>query len=326
MFNQKFIKNQPFISKFFQAVLLTPVPRLNHAYMFTGSDILAQYYSVIQIALALNCQTKSSECNCISCNWIKQNRHPAVITVSPIDFTFGAEGEYSKSSTVIKIAQARYLRKILTTSSQYHRIVIFSDAEAGKESEDQSKLMWKDYEGLISPPHVDEEERTSWIPKPLTYKVFQSETANALLKTLEEPPANVTFFFLCKDKEDMIDTIVSRCQIMPVLSNYSQTSNLNILEEIMPAFPPQTHKNAIEISEKIIETSKQNSISIDSLLSCLQEYSRLAIRSINTTEDNHEQKIAKLIGFVEKTEQAKLQLINYVNPQAVLDGLFLSLV
>jgi DNA polymerase-3 subunit delta' len=40
--------------------------------------------------------------------------------------------------------------------------------------------------------------------------------ANALLKTLEEPPAGVTLVLLAPDADSLLPTIVSRCQVLPL--------------------------------------------------------------------------------------------------------------
>lgn len=44
---------------------------------------------------------------------------------------------------------------------------------------------------------------------------LRANTANALLKTLEEPPATVTFILLGTNADSMLPTIVSRCQCVP---------------------------------------------------------------------------------------------------------------
>lgn len=44
---------------------------------------------------------------------------------------------------------------------------------------------------------------------------LRANTANALLKTLEEPPENVTFILLGTSSDVMLPTIVSRCQCVP---------------------------------------------------------------------------------------------------------------
>lgn len=43
---------------------------------------------------------------------------------------------------------------------------------------------------------------------------MRTEQANILLKTLEEPPDNVIILLLSKDHEGLIETIVSRCQLL----------------------------------------------------------------------------------------------------------------
>ena len=44
---------------------------------------------------------------------------------------------------------------------------------------------------------------------------LRANTANALLKTLEEPPANTTFILLAPSSDSILPTIVSRCQCVP---------------------------------------------------------------------------------------------------------------
>ena len=44
---------------------------------------------------------------------------------------------------------------------------------------------------------------------------LRPESANALLKTLEEPPEGVTFILLGTSTETILPTIVSRCQCVP---------------------------------------------------------------------------------------------------------------
>ncbi len=295
MFNQKLKTEQLFATRFFESALSPENRKLNHAFMFTGSDIKAQYNLALSIAKILNCQKQPHDnnheetCTCVNCSWIDQKTHPAVITISPIDYLYGNKGEEEK--TKITIAQARYLKQALSIASPYHRVIIFTNAV--------------------------ENEKTGWAPLPLTRKILHSEPANALLKTIEEPSANITFFFLTKDREDMIETIVSRAQTIPVLSKSRDLPDLNILEDFFRDFPPENYKNALELSEKLIETAKENSCKGEDLLNILLEYMRLLLRR------NAENKIAciKIIENIKKIQDAQDKLLNYVSPQAVFDSL-----
>lgn len=326
MFSKKFKKRQPIAVKFFESAI--SLNKLHHAYIFTGSDSLEQYYLAIQIAKILNCEKssvfdKNSEnCKCINCSWINKNRHPAVITISPIDYTYGNKD--SKSSTVISVAQAGYLKNALATSSPYKRVVIFTDAVEGKEYERKAALLWGDYKDILTPPASTEKdsadtERLNWISMPIQHETFNSATTNSLLKTVEEPVPNVTFFFLTRDKEDIMDTIISRCQTIPVLSKNFHLTDFDALNSLFDYIPPKNYNDAIFLAEKLMEISKQESFSLEELLNYLQNY---LYKIIRTNYDNKIH-ITKLINFIEKIETAKLELANYVNPQAALDSLFL---
>ncbi len=52
--------------------------------------------------------------------------------------------------------------------------------------------------------------------------------ANAFLKTLEEPPANVTMILLGRTREGVLPTIVSRCQVVP-FSHIPETEAVGII-------------------------------------------------------------------------------------------------
>jgi DNA polymerase-3 subunit delta' len=44
---------------------------------------------------------------------------------------------------------------------------------------------------------------------------LSGHAANALLKTLEEPPDNTVFILMARNRDAVLDTIVSRCQVLP---------------------------------------------------------------------------------------------------------------
>lgn len=50
-------------------------------------------------------------------------------------------------------------------------------------------------------------------------ELLGSSAANAFLKTLEEPPKDVVFILTANDKNNVLQTIVSRCQHLPFKSN-----------------------------------------------------------------------------------------------------------
>jgi len=321
LFSEKIKQNQPFATKFFEAALAENGKKLSQAYLLCGGDVIAQYNLALQIAKTLNCKEKTSDCNCTNCNWIKQNRHPAVITISPTDYLYGNKDGKPKSE--ISIEQARYLKQELMNASQYHRVIIFTNAAEGAESAAVAEKIWADYAGEISPPknNSDDETRESWIPLPLTSDVFNTSSANALLKTIEEPPSRVTFFFLTKDKEDVIETIVSRTQVVPVRSNFSLKPDLSVLSGFFNAFPPKNSEEVLNFSERLLEIAKENSISELDLLIIMQNYFYETLKA-NAADKNISADLTKKIKTVEK---AIKEINSHVNIQSVFDSLLFEL-
>jgi len=321
LFTEKLKLNQPFATKFFEAALNPDNGKLHHAFMFTGSDPMAQYNLALQIAKILNCTNKVPDCTCTNCKWIKENRHPAVITISPIDYLYGNDD--GKPRTVVTIGQARYLKKALSTASPYHRVIIFTDAEEGKDREQKAEAAWQNYRDEIAPPSLDisEDERLSWNILPLTHKTLHAEPANALLKSIEEPSSRVTFFFLTKDKEDMIETIVSRTQVVPVINQSREVPDISILENFFKVFPPKSPEEALSYSERLLVLAKENSCTEEDLLIMMQEYMRRLLRANSENKAISE----KIIANIEKIQLAQNQIANYVNTQAVFDSLLIGL-
>lgn len=317
------LKNKnSFAAKFFSAIFENDSSKIAHAYMLTGNETLAQYYLAMETARLLNCkETRQSSCNCINCGWIKNNNHPAVITVSPIDFNYDSNGGKSDAATVIKVDQARYLRKELSKTSDYHRVIIFTDAKEFDESDSVNNKKWSNYKNRLTPPSTEKnDDLRNWIPTPLSFRTFQAESANTLLKTIEEPSPNITFFFLTNDREDMIDTIVSRCQTIPVLSVAQNYCDLNILDSITEMLPPRSTAQAIFVSEKLTELCKSSSA--EQILDNIQEYFRQAVRTNAHKKDSTEY----ILNAINYAELAKTELKSYVSPTAVLDKLCLNLI
>lgn len=69
------------------------------------------------------------------------------------------------------------------------------------------------------------------------------QAQNAFLKTIEEPPKNVTIFLLCENLEVILDTIKSRCQIHKLKS-----LNLNEMEQFLKVRYPDLHLDQIKVS------------------------------------------------------------------------------
>ncbi|MEI7473219.1 MAG: hypothetical protein WCK67_00435 [bacterium] len=325
LFSDFLKQQQPFITEYFESLFSVNPPKLANAYLLTGSNIMMSYYIALETARALNCKCgKNLElCNCQDGRWISQNRHPAVITVSPADFKYNENGYWvDKKSDNIKIEQARYLKNLLSTTSDFHRVVIFTGAVEGTEYANRAENEWKSFsERLYAPKSLADnadEIRNTWIPQTLSRNVLREDTANSLLKTIEEPGANITFFFLAQDKEDVIETIVSRCCVLNVASKEAGWVYSQRIVDLVSKLPVGSYGEALELAETVNTELKEGHYSLDELFDGLLHFFRQIVRS----NCNDSSKIKLLHNWVIKTERTKFEIKGYASLQPALEELF----
>ncbi len=257
----EFFKNKfPFAYQYF-STLIEQVnkgeKKFPQSLIFEGSDTKSQYLFALELARLLNCQNSGeNNCNCMNCKWIRSYSHPAVNNVSEIHFK--AEKD---SQTVISINQARLIEKSILVSSDYHRFFIFFSSAPYE----YGPFELNDFTRLGYSTDID------YSFKPLTYDTFHPATLNALLKSIEEPPGRVTFIFLTKSKEDILQTVVSRSFVFKLNSREEKDSHPEV-RELFTNYPNFDCVQALEISEKMLNMIKTSSIELETLLNELIVY------------------------------------------------------
>ncbi len=282
------IKEQyPFLMKYFNSGINKHSKKISHSILFYGSDIKAQYDLALEIARMLNCSENHTEnCQCLNCRWIRENNHPAVMTISKVD----NKPSNDTSKTVISIDQARMIKSDLLVTSDYHRVLIFCD---------------KDKEGNV---------------QGLNQLNFQPDAANALLKTFEEPPSNTTFIFLTKDKSDMINTVVSRAQCFYVPSMKDEDKDFSIVKEAMDGYLELNRNEVLDFNDKILELARE--YEPEFVFTQMQNYIEALLKS---NLDNLPLKV-KLINDLKSTETAKKEARLNMNIQTVVETLSFKLI
>lgn len=279
------LDNYPFLTKYFTDGVNSG--KMAHCILFYGSDIEAQYNLALEIARMLNCKgTHTPECGCLNCNWIRENKHPAVLTVSKVD----NKPADDNSKTVISIEQARMIKNDLLVTSDYHRVLIFCD---------------RDKDGNI---------------RGLNQQVFQADAANALLKTFEEPPENTTFIFLTKDKSNMITTVVSRAQSFYVPSMKDDERDFSLVKDAMDGYLELERGEVLDFNDKILEIAKM--ADAEEVFTQMQNYIESLLRA---NLDNMGLKV-KLIADLKAIEHAKKQNRLNMNIQTVIETLSFKLI
>lgn len=170
---------------------------LPHAILLRGRSGIGKFDFAINLSNALLCKEPDHlqmACgHCSSCLWLKEGAHPDFkLITSEDDYEF--EGNIKKNSTkriIITIAQIRQLYDYLSLST--HQVAGFRVI-------------------VISPAEA-----------------LNLAAANALLKMLEEPPSNTIFLLVSSQPQQLLPTIISRCQVidMPIPSKINAIEWLN---------------------------------------------------------------------------------------------------
>lgn len=273
----------PFLTEYFTKALSSDNHPLPQSILFYGNDFEAQFTMAKEIARFLNCkQDKTDDCDCLNCKWIRENTHPAVMIISKAD----NKPEDDKSKTVISVKQSAMIKERLMNASEFHRVFIFCD---------------RDEDGNIAG---------------LDYSNFQADTANSLLKIIEEPQGDITFIFLTKYIDNILPTIVSRsqCFFVPSLEpvNYDYSSIKGIFENYWEF----KRSDAFKISGKLQNSLKD--VGINQILDSIQNY-------ILCTLKNNPQNI-EFINDIKTVEECKKQAKLGIKPANIFDNLCLKLI
>lgn len=273
----------PFLTNYFSSMLNAEVLKVPQSILFWGSDFESQFLLAKEIARLLNCNgDKSDECRCLNCNWINEGTHPAVQIISRLD----NKPSDDESKTVISIKQAAQIKNSLITSSDFHRVFIFCD---------------RDNEGNICG---------------LNQENFQEETANSLLKIIEEPTGRVSFIFLTRYKEDLLQTIISRSQCFYVPSYNRPSKDYSVINDVFMNYFEFKRKEAFDVASRLIELGKDHGDVV--VLESIQNYMAELLR-MNPS-------MVRIIGDIKQVEEAKRQIGLNINAQNVFENLCLEII
>lgn len=276
-----------FLIDYFKKGIYSNNNNIAQCILFWGNDTTTQYNLAIEIARLLNCKTDGNEnCNCINCNWIRENTHPAVLTYTKKD----NKPSDDDTKNVISISQARKIKNDIATTSEYHRVIIFCDRDENNNLQ------------------------------ALNHTNFSTDAANALLKTFEEPPSNTTFFFLTKDTSDIISTVVSRSQCFFVPSQKEEPQNYEIVKDLMDNFFEIAKDDVLEFNDTLYSLAKEHGTEI--VLTQMQNY---LINVLKSNLDNKLLKI-KILENINSIEKAKKELkVGMLDP-IIIESLSYSLI
>ena len=307
--NKVLDKKYPYLSNFFRTAI--EQNRLFHSIILYGSNNYIQYAMAMEMARQLNCLEDGREdCNCQNCRWIRENKHPAIMTISKID------NKTDSSKTVISEDQINMVLDTLVNSSDYHRVFIFCDAEF----KTLSYAEMQEYNEFIStgfnlPQEKDEDKY--WYSKGINTGCFSSVAANAMLKSIEEPSDKVTFIFLTNNKDDILQTIVSRSQAFYVADSKNSVYNVEFFEKYFEQYPEFDKDSALDFAQTLYTYQVENNLEPTYIIDCIQYYLTQLIKA----NINNSIMVNKMYKDIEKTEKSKKMLDAYIKEQTVYEDL-----
>ena len=163
--------------------------RLPHALLIVGQRGIGKFALARAFAGSLLCESVGANgeaCgNCLACGWLAQDNHPDLRLLQPDALVVGdvgesgegEEGGRKKASQQITIDQLRAIDDFLHVGTHRHGARVV----------------------LLNPAEA-----------------MNRSTANALLKSLEEPIASTLFLLISSEPHRLLPTIRSRCQVVAV--------------------------------------------------------------------------------------------------------------
>lgn len=308
--NKVLDKKYPYLTNFFETALKSG--RLFHSIILYGSNSYMQYAMALELARRLNCiEDGREDCNCRSCRWIRENKHPAVMTISKIDNKSAAD----TSKTVISVQQTETVLNAAFNSSDYKKVFIFCDADIITPDNTEKEEYEEFKETGFNAPQ--EAEGKIWIPSSINRKCFQEASANSMLKSIEEPSEGVTFIFLTDSSENLISTIVSRSQAfyMPYVSK--DVFSTDFFSRYFEKYPYFDASKALDFAEALLNYQKESSREPEYIISCLQYYLTELLKAYSSNS----MLASRILRDIKQTEEAKKMLKACVKEQPVYEHL-----
>lgn len=286
------------VKNLLQQVLISG--RIPSAFLFDGSEGVGKDAMAIELAKTLNCREKNIEsCDqCSSCKQANALRHPNIRLVFPLP---RGEGETKNDGPLDKLDEKtmKIIKEEISLKAQdpYHRISI-PKAQVIKISsirevirEDSLSLYQHGYRVVI----VMQAEEVG------------TESANALLKVLEEPNPNTVFILTTSKRSALLPTIISRCQLLrfDLLSEEEISSALMSKQGIVAADAKLKAKLAGGSYSKAVQLLETDTLEIrEEALDVLRDvavnnYSQIASRAVKVLESRDFARVETLLKMLQ---------------------------
>jgi len=197
--------------------------RLPHAMLFlggAGSSKLVLALALAQFLLCENKQDGESCGTCKSCSKASKFVHP------DLHFSFPTVGSKEKSETFLAKWRTAITQNPYLNANDWLQIIEAENKQGNITKEECvsiiKKLSLKAFEGL-------HKILVMWLPEHL------GNEGNRLLKMIEEPPADTVFILVAENQNLILNTILSRCQIIKIPSFQDEEILNNLVTKGLPS-------------------------------------------------------------------------------------------
>jgi DNA polymerase III delta prime subunit len=214
---------------------------LGHAYLFCGEEGVGKFAAALDLSLALLCAGKGSvPCyECAACRKALNNSHPDLHVIFPV-----LVDESHKSGSDLNQKGWEFIASLVPKRIKAPYVPLsYEDEDIDKSALHKVPAIPVEWtkevnEGILR--GAVEAERSATIF--CDVDTMNPFSANAMLKTLEEPPANTYLFLTTSKPESVLPTIASRCQIV----RFGHVPAANIRSELAAALGPSADETKIK--------------------------------------------------------------------------------
>lgn len=204
---------------------------LGHAYLFCGDAGVGKFAAALDLALAIVCKSEGSvPCyTCAQCRRALTNNHPDLHVIFPVLLD-----DSHRSGNDLNQKGWEFIGSLIPKRIQSPYVpVSYEDEDIDKSALHKVPAIPVDWikevnDGILRGA-VEGECTVTIFCDVDTMNVY---SANAMLKTLEEPPANTYIFLTTNNPSAVLPTIASRCQTV----RFGHVPAQQIKKELMAAF------------------------------------------------------------------------------------------
>ena len=193
------IKIAPWLEPIWEGMNLAEFP---NAVLIHGQSGIGKFEFSLELAKALLCEssTDSKPCNhCEACRWFDSANHPDFIALVPETHRkLLPHGDFDSDSDVPKKSKAS---------------MADSDGDTPEKKEKKS-ISIEDARAAIEGLSIGTHRGGNRVILVYPLEMLRSDSANTLLKSLEEPPKNTIFILLADRLDRVLPTIRSRCRLL----------------------------------------------------------------------------------------------------------------